>query len=243
MDLPGIPDEEEAPDPRRPSAWRSFRRAVGITYDYLGTSLAASFASFLLVVGALVLATPLSLAIGPAGLALAAVLALLILAADTAGLFHLAGKLLARDDPSVLDVWAGIRQGGGDFLRIILLDAALGGVLVANLAFYLSRPSPVAKLVAVPVLYALGFLLLVLLYQPALAHRQRTGPVLALRRGALLVLDNPAYTALLGLLAGAVTVGCVVAVLPLALIWPAFMATLSMAAVEDLLRKYEEPEE
>lgn len=240
---PAWPEEpvevEPPPDPRKPSAWRAIRRGVGITYDYLGTSLLASFIVFLIGVGALAALLPLTARAGVLQVPLLAAVLTPLAALLLGGVYRLADRMLSREDPSPLDLAWGALSGWRLLLRLGAANLLLFGVLAANLYFYANLANPSARLLAVPFLYALGFQALTALYQPALVARQGIGPLKALRRSALLVLDNLLFSLALGAFALALLLLCLLTVLPMALLWPVLHAVICLAATDDLLAKYD----
>jgi hypothetical protein len=212
---------------------------VGLVYDSLGATLLVSFVTFLGSLGALILLTPVARAV-PVGrdpVLLLLVTPVLALAAGV--LLEVADSLLRREDLALRAVLRSAGSRWWELFRLELANVAVGSLVVANVLFYATRPSPGLKLLSVPFLYLLAFLVTTWVYQAGLVWRQRVGPVLALKRALLLALDNPGYTAALCLAMAAITAGCVLAVIPLALVWPGLAAVVALVAVDDLLAKYD----
>src|SRR6185436_11151761 len=87
-------------------------------------------------------------------------------------------------------------------------------------------------------LYPLLFWLLAMSYQWPLLAEQRQGAWSAVRKSALLVLDNPGRTLILGLLSALFSVVCTVTMVAVPLLWAGTLVFIQTEATRALLRKY-----
>lgn len=236
------PPAEPAPDPRRPRPARALRRGVALCYDYLAVTVGASslwtLATLcLLAVTGTSISPPRRLLTPPGLLAALALIAGESLLA--AGLIELAKRMVERDDPSLIDLWTGMRRLGGRALALGLLSAVVASALATDARFLANRPQLMLQVVAVPMLYLLAALGLMQVSAWPLLARQRLNAGRAFIQAGLLLLDNPLFVSILGLsllLLGTVSV---VTAVPLVLFFPTFAAVTCLCALDDLLAKYE----
>jgi uncharacterized membrane protein YesL len=156
----------------------------------------------------------------------------------TAGVFRYTHHAAARLEPELFDLAWGFRGGFG---RSVGLGAwqALGAVVLAgNCYFYLLQRGPVLVVIGAVFGYLLGYWLLACLYQWPLLVEQELSPPAAIKKSALLVLDNFPYTLGLGLVVALLTVLCWVTVLGGVLFWAGTAAMFLTQGTRELLRKY-----
>lgn len=184
------------------------------SYNYLGTVLLCSvlwFAASLPVV-----------TMGPA----------------TAAAFHVVRRAVLREDVGLGDFLTGLRRY---FWRGLVVWAVLVGgmcVIVVDLMFFAS-----VKLVALRVLtgvwiYAALFVLGVATHAFGLLVEQDTTVGKVLKRGALLVLDNPFYTGVMLLGSGLIAAACVVFTPGLMLLMAGILGFVQVNSVRGLLARY-----
>lgn len=241
----------------RPTARLSIALRLGArdAYDYLGVvllgSLAWTFLAGATIVGGHELAAALvrTLRIG-AGTALpgllAAFLALAIGALAcgplTAGLFRFARNAAARQEPEVFDLAWGYRALSGRSAALAIVQLLVSALLAGNCVFYLAQGRFLPMVLGVLFGYVLAFWCLAMLYQWPLAvgQREEGPPPLSrvLTQSALLVLDNPGYSAALGLCVGALALAVWLPVVPGAMLGAGAGAMFLTQATRELLRKY-----
>lgn len=240
------PGAEEGRPPRARLAL-ALRLGFRDTYDYLGSLvLQGALVTFLAsgaagggygiasrLTGALPGWLPFLL-----GLFTAAAGLVLIGAPLTAGLFRFARRAAAREEPELFDLAWGFRHALGRSL-------ALGGVqvfgtllLAGNCLFYLAQRHLLLMALGASLSYLLLFWLGMLLYQWPILLEQGTGALAAVRKSALLVLDNAPFTFGLLLAAAVLTAVLGVTVVGVVLILPGALAMLTTQATRELLRKY-----
>lgn len=156
----------------------------------------------------------------------------------TAGLFRFARRAAARDEPELFDAAWGFRRAFRRSAALGAVQAAVTFVLAGNCLFYLAQRNLVLMALGATVGYLLLFWLAAMLYQWPLMIEQDAPPLAAVRKSALLVLDNAPFTfGLLGVLA-LVTALLGVTVVGVVLILPGALAMLTTQATRELLRKY-----
>jgi|SRR5579871_1394011 len=222
------------------------------TWDRLGLVLAMSMTWTVLLFVPLGILRWLPMSVGgPARFGILLAVSALALSAPTAGLFALAQRIFARDEVTYLDVWRGARQMFGPATRLGLIQAALTGLFVANLAFYARLGGLFGIVAALVCLYLLLFWgMLSLLLFPLLAaqetgvfdeegNRARRGALAVYRRAFYLALGDPFY--LLGLLLVTLILTALLLVTGVlfAGLWAGTVALLTTAATRGLLIKYE----
>jgi hypothetical protein len=245
---PATEDPDNPPVPARPRAKLGIALKLGFrdTYDYLGSLvLAGSIASFLTaaaVVGAngLVLKATLRLpGFFPLLLSLLAGAVALILVGGpfSGGLFRFAHKAAAREEPELFDFAWGFRAGFGTSLKLASVQVFGSLALAGNCAFYLAQHNLPLMALGASFGYLLVFWCAAMLYQWPLLF-EGAGVKTAIRKSALLVLDNVPFT--LGILAVALIVValCGVSVIGIVLLLPGALAMLTTQATRELLRKY-----
>lgn len=252
---PSVPEEAvTAPDPvlsSRPPGRAHLGLALRLgardTYDYLGMVLLLSLFWVLLVGAGLMggqavgvvatggmpprLGTLLSfLFAGLGGVVLGSPI--------TAGIFRYTRNAATRQEPELFDLAWGFRGG---FRRALGLGSlqALGVLLLAgNCYFYLLQRLPVLVVVGAAFGYLLAFWGLASLYQWPLLVEQELTPVAAVKKSALLVLDNFFFTLAVGVMALLLTAICWVTMLGGVLLWAGMTAMLLTQVTRELLRKY-----
>jgi hypothetical protein len=167
------------------------------------------------------------------------ILDLALLAAAGAAASGPAGAISRRlrlESAGLSDCLESLRRDGASYAALtILFSLVVGGCLLC--AVTLATAGPLIVIAPLP-LYAALFWLLAAPYQFALVILERRRPLAAIRRSALLVLDNPFYSLVAGLLSGAAllalfcsVIGVFVTIVPVA-------AALSQAITVEVLRKY-----
>lgn len=252
---PFAPDQPgEIPQPsaaeRRPGHARlglALRLGARDTYDHLGALLVVSLAWALLVgagvAGGQSAAMALFSAAPPrlgalASVALCGLGFLAVGSPITAGVFRYTRQAAARQEPELFDLAWGFRRGLLPAWGLGLLQAGGAILLAGNCYFYLLQRWPVLVVIGAVFGYLLGFWLLAALYQWPLLVEQELAPVAALKKSALLVLDNFPYTLGLGLVVAVLTVICWITILGGVLLWSGAAAMLLTHATRELLRRY-----
>lgn len=241
------PEPSESRPPGRARLGLALRLGARDTYDYLGALLFQSGAWTLLAVAGAASGQALGMTLFrklppfPAvfGSLVGAGIGLLLLGAPaTAGVFRYTRNAAARREPEWFDLAWGFRQGLGKALGLGALQA-LGALLLAgNCYFYVLQRLPVLVVLGAVFGYLLLFWLLASLYQWPLLAEQELRPVAAIKKSALLVLDNFPYTLGLGVVVALLTLACWVTMLGGAVLWAGAGAMLLTQATRELLRKY-----
>ena len=236
-------------DERHPDFSRMMRKALQDVYDRLGLCV---FCSIVWSV-CLVFATAWAFGVvAPLGPVLAFVLGVALVGPMTLGLYEVAGQMALGEDVWAKDILRGARRhfahGAVLFAANVVFLAAAGLAVY----FYTTQLSgTIGKIIGLLWLYAAGMWLLGQLLCPAFIVRQGVGVLTAIKRSAVLVVDNIGYTFALAAQVGVVLmliyvpVGLMLKpVVPLSfmiffLILPAFVAVVAMNVYDDLMRKYD----
>jgi uncharacterized membrane protein YesL len=236
----------------RPSAMRVLRKSVADAWSYLAFFVGAN------VIWVILLGLPLTLlgrvAIKPVGFACGLALTAIAVSAGNAIVFHVTNRM-ARGDISLRDFKGAVAD---HFLSSMALLAILLGVVglgIFNVYFYVKVLSgPWWRLIGIIWGYVIVMLALAMLYSYPLLVEQRCGALKAVKRSALLFLDNPRYT--LGI-AGALLLWTLLVILPvlagvrilvglsalvLCFIEAGLVALVANNALLELLRKYDRTE-
>ncbi|MGQ9525850.1 MAG: hypothetical protein ACUVTZ_13575 [Armatimonadota bacterium] len=231
-------------DPACPSAGRALKKAFSASYDYFALTAGGSLlASLMLVPVGLVTARLIVLVVRGGGRGIAGWVLWLLLAGPVAwvlgsGLVCMAGRMLDRDEPSLLDIWRGVRIHWRASGKLGVLSALVLGALCADAVFFLTRNTAVA-LLGVPFAYLVCLWMMAMLYQlPLLASKQR-GALWCARQSVLLMLDNTVFTVSICLVIIVVVGFSAVTWLALALWTPVWVAVVSQSALCELTAKYD----
>jgi hypothetical protein len=246
-------DGDRAPRPKRAKVTLALKLGFRDAYDYLGTVL---FISLLWMgVGSVVALGGYSIGQSmfgglpgqlPAFLAtLTALLGLTLVGGPLlAGCYRFARNACARQEPDLFDLSWGFRAALKPSLALAAAQFFGTLLLGGNAAFYLSLRQPVYIVLGALFGYLLAFWLLTMLYQWPLLVVQELEPKrvragAAIRKSALLVLDNLGFT--MGIAAVCLLVSALlwVTLVGAALLWLGAMAMLQTQATRELLRRYD----
>lgn len=245
QNAPGAPPY--ASPPRRAHFGQALRLGARDTYDHLGAILLISLI-WTLSVGSGVVGGQAAGIILFSGLAPQLTLLLSLLLAGvglvvigsplTAGVFRYTRNAAARQEPELFDLAWGFRHALGRTLGLGALQAVGVLLLAGNSYFYVLQRWPVLVVVGAVFGYLLLFWSLTCLYQWPLLVEQELSPVAAIKKSALLLLDNFPYTLGLGLVLVLLTAICWATVLGGAVLWVGLAAMFLTQATRELLRKY-----
>jgi uncharacterized membrane protein YesL len=161
--------------------------------------------------------------------------------AATAGLFHLARKIADHEAVAIRDFFEGFREHFFPALRAGALMLAVAVILWVNVDFYShlgGRAAIPGMLLAAVMIWIAAFVILIHahLFPLIVEGEGRTGA--ALRKSALLTLDNPGFT--IGITVQALSVGalCVLTGAGLVLALGSLHAVLLATGHRELLKKY-----
>lgn len=243
----GRPAPADSTVRRRARFGLALRLGLRDTYDYLGAILVHSFLWTMVTGTAATAGQSLGLrwfaALPPLFAAVLAfltgVVALVLVGSPlTAGVFRYARNAAARAEPELYDLAWGFRRALGKSLGLGAIQIAAGLLLAGNCYFYVTRSHPVAVVVGAVFGYLLAFWGVACLYQWPLLVEQELSPAAAVKKSALLVLDNFGFTALLAVFLAVLTAVLWVTVIGGTLLWAGGTAMFLTQATRELLRKY-----
>jgi uncharacterized membrane protein YesL len=161
--------------------------------------------------------------------------------AATAGLFQIAKRIADHEPPTIRDFLEGFRAHFFPALRAGALTLAVGAVLWVNIDFYShlrGRASLPGMLLAAVIVWIALFVLLIQAHLfPLIVGGERSTRA-ALRKSALLTLDNPGYTVGITVQAVSVSALCVLTGAGLVLALGSLLAVLLTTGHRELLKKY-----
>jgi uncharacterized membrane protein YesL len=161
--------------------------------------------------------------------------------AATAGLFHLAKRIADHEPVALRDFFAGFREQFFPALRAGALTLAIGGVLWVNIDFYShlgGRASLPGMLLAAAMIWLAVFVLLIHAHLFPLIVGGERGTRAALKKSALLTLDNPGFTIGITVQALSVAALCILTCAGLVLALGSLLAVLLTTGHRELLKKY-----
>jgi uncharacterized membrane protein YesL len=161
--------------------------------------------------------------------------------AATAGLFHLARRIANHEPASIRDFFEGFREHFFPALRVGALVLAVAVILWVNVDFYShlgGRATVPGMLLAAVMIWIGVFAVLIHAHLfPLIVHGER-GTRAALRKAALLTLDNPGFTIGITVQALSVSALCVITCAGLVLALGSLLAVLLTTGHRELLKKY-----
>jgi uncharacterized membrane protein YesL len=232
---------------RRASLGLALRLGLRDTYDYLGAVLLLSGVWSITATTALLGGQAVGRAVFgalpgllPLLLTTLAALAGLALAGGPllAGVFRFARNAAARREPEVFDLAWGFRSALGSSLRLAAVQILGALLLAANGYFYISQRQPLLVVVGAMFGYALAFWGMMSLYQWPLLAEQEIPVGRVIRKSALLVLDNFAFSFVLGTVCLVLTLLLWVTMAGGLLLWAGMVGMLLTQAARELLRRY-----
>ena len=250
-----VPKEPASDVPYRPSFPRVLKQSVVALYDHLGLVVTTNLLWITAGGLALTAAYGTMRVVGPAGGLAAIPIALAGWAAANAGMWYVAHRVATRQDVAPADILIGVRTHFKASLGLVGIHTAGVILLASNVWFYgakLAEEYDWSPAVAVFWLFVLAYFLTLMLYTYPFVMTQRVGAWAASKKSALVAADNPVFTLLLGLVAGAWgLLGAVplwsrsmlpagFAVLILATCYASAVALLASHALAALLKKYQD---
>lgn len=222
-----------------PGFWKTIKRSFGDSYDCLGTVIFCSLVWFTIAVGAMSGWAALKVGSPGAWIVFVVVLYGLLLGPLTAGVYHVAKKIVTHDDPAPLDLFRGAKEHWGRAVLLSFSQVAITGLIAVNAWFYLTRGGMVIKGLGMVFLYALLIWLMSALYHYPVLIEQRPSTLKLLKRGFLLTFDNPSFTG--SVLFAIILLTClsVGIMVPMAILYMGLSSVILTRAMRALFVKYE----
>lgn len=221
-----------------PGFWKTIKKSFGDAYDYLGTIVFCSFVWFGIAIGAMSGWAALRVGSPVAWIVFVIGLYSLLLGPLTAGVFHVARKIVTHDDPTPLDLFRGAKEHWGRAVLLAFTQVTITALIVLNAWFYLTQGNVIVKGLGMVFLYALLIWLMSALYHYAILIEQRPSTLKLLKRGFLLTLDNPSFTGFVLFAIILLTCFSIVIVVPMALLYMGLSSVILTRAVRALFVKY-----
>jgi len=221
-----------------PGLWKTLRRSLADSYDYLGLVVLCSSVWFTVILGSFALWVAAHKLLGLWSIALPLGLYILLISPTTAGVFVVARKIVARDDPSPPDLLSGFRRFLTASWSLAFVQVILTALICTNAWFYLSRGSVALKLVGVLFVYVLLLWALSGVYHYPILVEQHPGAWRIIKRGFLLTVASPFFTA--GVFSAIILLTCLsmLIALPLPLLYIGVAGVIQTSALRVLYRNY-----
>lgn len=223
-------------------SWRMFVQALKTSYDHIGKVMLTNLIWFGLGFAPFLAVTYLPLH-SNVFFALAIISTFITLGGATAAVHYMMNRVITGDEATLRDFWAGFKLF---FVRgtILIVLAVLGfTILIFNIWFSGNYPSTVFLILA-------GFWIWGIIYWGSVQQfvfpfltRQDIGFFLALKRAALLTLDNPLASGILLLLSILVVVLSALLAAPLLIFTASFLALLQNYFYNEMMIKYDTTDE
>ncbi len=167
---------------------------------------------------------------------------ILTLGASTAAVNHVMIKIINRDEVGLRDFKVGFRKffGRGALMALIAILGAI--ILWVDLLFSLSHPNQIFQLLSGIWIWGMIFWYAVLQFVYPFLVQQDIGLLKALKRSALVVIDNLLGSVIVVVVTLVVLVLCIILAAPLLLFVASLLALIQNYAYNQILQKYEKAE-
>lgn len=219
-------------------SWRIFIRALKLSYDHIGKIMITNLAWFALGFFPLLVFTYIPFE-NPAFFLPAIVITFITLGGATAAVHYVINRILTGDDATLKEFWQGFKQF---VIRgSLLLTAAILGftILLFNIWFSANYPSTMFMILAGFWIWGIIFWYSVQQFVFPFVINQNIGFFLALKRGALLTLDNPLASGILMVLSVVIIALSVVLAAPILIFVASFLALLQNCFYHEMMLKYD----
>lgn len=241
------------------SLGRALKRGFVDAWDRFGLVIASSFIWSFAVFVPVVVASAVQRQLPrtwPFFTSLGLVVAVLIGTPLLAGVYHLAYKVVYRDDPTLGDILAGFRQMLGRSYALVAIDVIAVALFVLDAAFFFGMFGPIRGsllFVSLGVLCLYGLLAwsMAAMYQfPLLTAQrpmgQREGTLSAVKKSILLFAHNPGFTSGVFVVILGFSALCAVSFIGMLVLYAGTVSIVLTHALRELYVRYgvvEEPQE
>lgn len=223
-------------------SWRLFIRALKLSYDHIGKVMLFNLAWFVLGFAPFLAFTYLPLQHNMF-FVVTTIVTLFTLGGATAAVHHVFNLVLAGEDTSLKDFWAGFKK----FLvrgTLLVFIAVLGfTILTFNIWFSANYPSTMFVILSGFWIWGIIYWFTMQQFVFPFVTNQKIGFVLAIKRAALLTLDNPLASAILTVLSVVVIALSVLLAAPILIFLASFLAILQNLYYHEMMLKYERTQE
>lgn len=171
-----------------------FGRSAVMAYERMGMVVISSVAWYFAMLASVTVASATMWALP---------LAVVLVAPLGAAITYIGNLVVHREDAGIRELWRGYTKF---WVRAVILGAvglAVAFVLWIDIQAIMSARATWIRMLAGAWIYLSLFVGLLLMYSQPIMVEQDTTPWKAIRRAAILILDNPAYTLVVGLLEAA----------------------------------------
>ena len=226
----------------RPAFWRTFKRAVADIYDRLGLVMIASGLWLCLGVVPAVVVLWLSKSVHPFPLAVGGFAYYTFVGGPVlAGTFYLAGNIVSRQDPVVLDLLTGARRFLFASWKLAAAQLLITAILITDTVFFLATYVGAKNAVFIPLtglaFYAMLFWGTMVIYQWPLLIAQQPSTLKLIYRSFLIAADNVTFTSAFWF---AIILLSILCVFPpgMALLYMGSVSIIATNALREVFRKY-----
>lgn len=157
----------------------------------------------------------------------------------TAGIHYIINKLVHREETAIVDFKIGFRKYFGRSLGLVLLNAFILAVLVADLVFSINHPNTIIRFSSGIWLYFIIFWYILIQYIFPLLVQQDIGVITIMKRAALLAMDNMLFSIFMALVNFIILVASLILAAPVLLFLMGLTAFVQNYALVEVMKKYE----
>ena len=224
-------------------SWRTFVRALKLSYDHIGKVMLTNFVWFCVGFGPMLAFSYLPFLQNDVFFYLSIILSFITMGGAIAFVHYRMNRVILGEDTSFKDLWEGFKlfwlRGSG----LLFLGVLAVFILVFNIMFSQNYPAVVFTILSG--IWIWGIIFWIAMHQfvfPFLVN-QDIGVFLTLKRAALIVLDNPLPSLVLLVLSAAIVVLCLILAAPILIFVASFLALLQNCFYHELMVKYTEVKE
>ncbi|NLK08198.1 MAG: DUF624 domain-containing protein [Firmicutes bacterium] len=226
-------------------SWQILKKSVRCAYDYVGMVMASSALWFVVGFLPLLLATTFSNYIkSPVILAAALILTLVTFGPATAAVHAMISKILAKEEVLVREYFQYFIDFFSRSVGLVWLNSLIVVILVTDFMFTINHSNKIIRAVSGIWVYAFLFWAMMSNYIFPFLVNQNIGVVLAMKRSALLALDNVLVTIVLTVSVAFIAGLSIVLAAAVLLLMMGVIAFFQNMAYRELMQKYDAlPEE
>lgn len=225
-------------------SWLILRKGIRYSYDYIGMVMAASALWFFIGLMPLLAVTTFHTHISnPVVFGIAIVLTLVTLGPATAAVHAMMARILDKEEVLVREFFRHFRHFFARSVGLVLLGVLILAILASDFVFTINHPNKFVRMLSGIWIYFFIFWALMSNYIFPFLVNQDIGVFLAMKRAALLALDNLVVTILLTVSVVLVAGISIILAAAVLLLMMGIIAFLQNIAYRVLMQKYDEDDE
>jgi len=221
-------------------SWRTFVKALKLSYEHIGKVMLTNLVWFGIGFAPMLIFSYIPFFQTDVFFLLSILATFITMGGATGAVHYRMNLVLQGEDTTLKDVWEGLKRY---WLRsTILLVLGIFGIVLLIFNIWFSQNYPFTLFLVLSGIWIWGMIFWIALHQyvfPFLVN-QNIGVLKALKRGALIVLDNPLPSVILLVLSAIVVALSLVFAAPLLIFVASFLAIVQNCFYHELMLKYEE---